>query len=258
MNNYIVYKHTSPSGKVYIGITSKVPRKRWSNGNGYLNNDYFTKAIKKYGWNNFKHEILYIGLSKAEAEQKEIELIAFYKSDKNDYGYNIQHGGSSVGKHSEETKIKIGIANKGTMPWDYVKHHSKETREKISKNHFGIKPNEETRLKMSLAKKGKKKDREIIEKIRIANTGKKRTIEQRKRIGASQKGKIVIHNEETKKKISKTMGKPVLCIETNIIYYGTREAERQTGIRCSGICECCNGKLKTAGGYHWKYVVQTI
>lgn len=47
MNNYIVYKHTSPSGKIYIGITSKVPRKRWSNGNGYLNNDYFTKAIKK-------------------------------------------------------------------------------------------------------------------------------------------------------------------------------------------------------------------
>lgn len=27
-NNYVVYRHTSPSGKVYIGITSKKPEKR--------------------------------------------------------------------------------------------------------------------------------------------------------------------------------------------------------------------------------------
>lgn len=33
--------------------------------------------------------------------------------------------------------------------------HSIETRKKISKSHFGIRPNEEARLKMSLAKRGK-------------------------------------------------------------------------------------------------------
>ena len=56
---FCVYKHVSPSHKVYIGITSRKPKKRWVNGEGYSNNDYFTKAIKKYGWDNFKHEILY-------------------------------------------------------------------------------------------------------------------------------------------------------------------------------------------------------
>lgn len=218
MNNYIVYKHTSPSGKVYIGITSKVPRKRWSNGNGYLNNDYFTKAIKKYGWNNFKHEILYIGLSKVEAEQKEIELIAFYKSDKNDYGYNIQHGGSSVGKHSEETKIKIGIANKGRMPWDYGKHHSKETREKISKNHFGIKPNEETRLKMSVAKKGKKQSKEHINKK------------------------------------AKSCSKKIKCYELNKEFPSITKASEITNIHKNSLCNCLKGRTMTAGGYHWDYV----
>ena len=36
---YCVYKHTSPSGKVYIGMTCKdPPEKRWSNGNGYKRN----------------------------------------------------------------------------------------------------------------------------------------------------------------------------------------------------------------------------
>lgn len=32
MNNYCVYKHTSPSGKVYAGITKLKPKYRWNNG----------------------------------------------------------------------------------------------------------------------------------------------------------------------------------------------------------------------------------
>lgn len=48
--------------------------------------------------------------------------------------------------------------------------------------------------------------------------------------------------------------KPIRCVETNIVYYGHREAERQTGINRNNICSCCTGKLKTAGGYHWEYV----
>lgn len=36
-------------------------------------------------------------------------------------------------------------------------------------------------------------------------------------------------------------------------FYGTYEAMRKTGIHNSQICECCNGKHKTAHGYQWKY-----
>ena len=46
--NYIVYKHTSPSNKVYIGITKQTLKARWKNGKGYKNNEHFTYAIKKY------------------------------------------------------------------------------------------------------------------------------------------------------------------------------------------------------------------
>lgn len=73
-------------------------------------------AILKYGWNNIEHELLYSGLSKEEAEAKEIELIAFYGSVEN--GYNIDHGGNTTGTHSIETRNKISIANKG------IKKHS--------------------------------------------------------------------------------------------------------------------------------------
>ena len=96
-----------------------------------MNNDYFMRAINKYGWNNIKHEILFQGMTKLEAENKEIELIGLYKSDQREYGYNIQHGGSSIGKHSEETKRKIGKANKGKPSWFAGKHHTQETKEKM-------------------------------------------------------------------------------------------------------------------------------
>ena len=64
---YTVYMHVSPSNKRYIGITRQAHEKRWKSGNGYAGNDYFYKAIKKYGWNNFEHNILFSELTKTEA-----------------------------------------------------------------------------------------------------------------------------------------------------------------------------------------------
>lgn len=110
---YTVYKHTSPSGKVYIGITSRKPEVRWGNGRNYVDNEYFTRAINKYGWDNIEHEILFAGLSKEDAERKEIELIKEYRSTDRAFGYNIENGGSALGKHSEYTKQKISESLKG-------------------------------------------------------------------------------------------------------------------------------------------------
>lgn len=46
----------------------------------------------------------------------------------------------------------------------------------------------------------------------------------------------------------------VKCIETGIIYPTTLAAEKDTGVQCSHISECANGKRKSAGGYRWKKV----
>ena len=79
--NYTVYMHVSPNGKVYIGITSLKPKYRWENGRGYKGNEYFYRAIKKYEWNNFEHIIIENNLTKEQAENMEIELIAKYRSN---------------------------------------------------------------------------------------------------------------------------------------------------------------------------------
>lgn len=127
-NNWCVYKHTSPSGKVYIGITSKKPQVRWANGLRYLKHVYFGKAIIKYGWNNFKHEIVLENISKSEAIYAEKYLIKWYKI--HGQSYNITDGGEGVfGLHfSEESRRKISRALLGIK-------RSSRTKELLSK-HF--------------------------------------------------------------------------------------------------------------------------
>lgn len=113
MNNYVVYIHTSPSGKKYVGVTSQDVNKRWLRGHGYFRNGYFTRAINKYGWDNFKHEIVAAGLSKEGAEFLEKTLIARYRSNLKRYGYNIKDGGDTNGKHAERSKRLMSEHRKG-------------------------------------------------------------------------------------------------------------------------------------------------
>lgn len=132
---YLVYKHTSPSGKVYIGITCETLAQRCKRGKGYRSNQAFWIAIQKYGWDNIKHEILFTGLSKDEAERREVELIAHYRSNEKAYGYNIASGGGvSRDFHlSKEAKEKIGAANRGEKNGMYGKRfkHTERAREKF-------------------------------------------------------------------------------------------------------------------------------
>lgn len=61
-----------------------------------------------------------------------------------------------------------------------------------------------------------------------------------------------------KERMALSKGKRVRCIETNIIYIGISEAARQTGISRSGISNCCNGKQKTSGNFHWEFVKEVM
>ena len=47
--------------------------------------------------------------------------------------------------------------------------------------------------------------------------------------------------------------KAVICVETQVLYKSTRDAERQTKVDHSDIIKVCKGVKATAGGFHWKY-----
>lgn len=277
--SYSVYKHTFPNGKVYIGITCRKPEYRWNYGKGYARQPLLYRAICKYDWDNIKHEILFKNLTKEKAEQKEIELISFYKSNQRDFGYNIDNGGNSIGKMSEDTKNKISKKIKGKNHPMYGKHHtddtktklsdinkgktlSDETKRKISNSSKGRRHSEEskikmseihkkipiskeTRIKMSMSKKGKHLSEKTKQKLREVNKGKTLSEEHKRKIGNANKGK-------------KIDGKYVRLVETEVVYQSIAEAGRLNKIIPSSISACCNGKRKTAGGYHWEFVNQDI
>lgn len=110
-----LYIHTSPNGKKYIGITSQLPKKRWANGKGYNNNKYFTRAINKYGWNNFSHEIIYDNMTSEEAKNKEKELIEKYDTTNSDKGYNLTRGGDGTTGHKVSEKTRKILSEKCKM-----------------------------------------------------------------------------------------------------------------------------------------------
>lgn len=85
---YSVYKLTAPNGKIYIGMTSNNPVKRWAGGHGYKNNKSFWEDIVKYGWDNIRREIVLSTDDEDEAHKKEISLILYYETTDPDKGYN--------------------------------------------------------------------------------------------------------------------------------------------------------------------------
>lgn len=55
------------------------------------------------------------------------------------------------------------------------------------------------------------------------------------------------------KRMAKSKWKKVLCLELDRIFDSEKQAERELKIGVSRISECCSGRNKTAGGYHWRY-----
>ena len=214
---YSVYKHTTPSGKVYIGITSKPPEKRWLNGRGYRENFHFFNAIKKFGWNNIQHEILAVGLSKAEAEQMEISLIAQYDSTNQAKGYNFTNGGQCVGTLTEKQKQTISRKAKEAYASGKRVHHNL----------------------------GKKLSEEIKSKLKEWHSHKTLTEEHRKHIGDAVRGKRIGG--------ANPMARAVVCVETGEVFSSIKEAADSIDTTRVNVSRCVNGRNKTAGGYRWQY-----
>lgn len=159
---YIIYKHTSPSGKVYIGQTNQIPELRFKNGEGYKSSKKFYNAILKYEWENFKHEILFTNLNKISADCIEIDLIYRYKQI--GISYNIANGGEGRTREYDtlETRQKMSISQykrfRNSVHPSKGRHHSKEAK-----------------MKMSIAKIGSHHSLNTINSIKRSMMGKNST-----------------------------------------------------------------------------------
>ena len=106
-DQWIIYCHTSPDGKKYIGRTSgKLSVRSGATGNRYRQNERFYSDIKRFGWDSFSHEVLDVCDSESKSMELEIYYIKKYDSTNPDNGYNKSVGGypSNKGLTEEERK----------------------------------------------------------------------------------------------------------------------------------------------------------
>lgn len=108
----------------------------------------------------------------------------------------------------------------------------------------------------------KKLSQETREKISQSNKGKK--LSQETIIKLKEARKLYVVTDATKQKIKDNhadvsggkhpRAKMVLCVELNLKFDCTRDAERRLGVNHAHISACCKKQRKTAGGYHWEYI----
>lgn len=97
------------NGKQYVGQTIRIKRRIWEHKND-KRNLLFPNAIKKYGIENFK--IISFSCPKEDLDWTETFLINELNTLAPN-GYNLETGGHKNKHHSEITKQKMSLKNKG-------------------------------------------------------------------------------------------------------------------------------------------------
>jgi group I intron endonuclease len=135
----IIYKLTSPSLKVYIGQTVDFDRRMAFYAGGHCKGQrHLHSAILKYGWYNFKKEVLCPSYSQSELDQLEIDAIKDHQAANPSYGYNLSLGGVGGGKRNAETKARCHLAQLGNKK-RLGRKHLASTKAKMSSVQFGAK-----------------------------------------------------------------------------------------------------------------------
>jgi group I intron endonuclease len=231
-----IYKITSPSNKIYIGQTTNYSKRH----NAYKNHKCkgqpkLFASIEKYGFINHTIEIV---------KECQVEDLNYYERYYQEYyesvldGLNLRYTATTdkSGFMSEETKKKMSDSGKGKII-------TEEWRKNLSIAGMNRRHTEEEKQKISQANKGKIKTPEHIAKIQATL----KTMQMPKR------------SEETKALQSLNNGKSKKVnqydLQGNFInqFRSGSQASRELGISVMSISSCALGKLKTGGGFVWKY-----
>ena len=248
-NTWIVYKHTSPTGKSYIGITHQKAPYRWGkNGNGYKQNPLLWRAIQKYGWGNFTHDILESELTEQEAFEKERYYIKKYDSYVPN-GYNLSLGGESGSfgyHHTDSAKRAISEASKRK---GFKGHkHTTEAKERNRLAHLGTKnPHSDTwKEKVSKSNKGKKRTEETRQKMREAKLGTHWSSERRAEYSKKQKDRGFRPSDECIKasNLARRVGVDMYINDIHVKHFNSMQScANELGITVAYVSLICNGKL---------------
>ena len=263
---YCVYVHVNKiNGKMYIGKTiyGDNPNKRWKRGNGYRTQKFFYRAINKYTWDGFNHEVIAKNLTQAEAANFEKLLIKLYNTKNPKYGYNCTNGGEGIEgyHHTEASKIKRNktmekylsnpeyiqkirdaaakrIICQFTLNGDFIKRYDSimDAQRQTGIHNAYISKNALSKLPSAhgyifLFEEDIEKINQRVEQYRLSKKPRKEHIVQ-----------LTLDGEFIKE------------------WNGAAEAGNVLNIQYKNINAVCRGKRNNAGGYRWMYIsdYQTI
>lgn len=218
---WCIYKHTNKiNGKVYIGQTCQEPERRWQNGQGYNPNCPFGKAIAKYGWDGFIHEIIETDIPTLdEANKREEYYISYFHSYiGDDYcnGYNATKGGDN-GEHLGKKVVCIETGE--------VFATAKAAGERYNVNSHGILG--------------------CCNNLPYMNTAA--------RLHWCFEEEYNPNNIQELKPYNGGQNKPIYCFELDKSFDTIAQAARELHINHTDISECCSKKRITTHDLHFCY-----
>lgn len=238
---YCIYLHKNKiNNKVYVGQTSVKPQYRWNHGEGYKTSTLFYNAIKKYGWENFQHIILYTNLTLEKANALEQYLIKRLKADNRNFGYNILDGGKNF-HHTEQQKQKQSqIMKEKWKDQEYRKNQSQKIKEKWK--------DQEYRKKVIEGISGENSHFYGSNKSGENNPmyGKHHTEEAKKKMSEAQKA-FNQKNPNARRGKNNPAARSVECIQTGERFDTCKEAAQWSNISTSSMNRNLNGQQKFAG-----------
>jgi group I intron endonuclease len=231
------------NNKLLIGQSTNILR-RFSQHKFYLKNNahdnrHLQFAYNKYGLENFIFEIL-VTCEEDHLYSEENYWCNILNTHNDQFGYNIKPTNpNGCYRHSQETKLKIGEANKG-------KKHSEEFKKKCS-----------------VRMKGHVKTDEIKQKIKESSIGKKHSEESKQKMSLAKKGKKIIFSLEGRDAVSKAhkewlalglKNKKIIDELSGEIYNSVTECIRYLNISSAAFYRNINGKGRFKNKYKLSYV----
>lgn len=198
-----IYKITSPSGKIYIGQSIDILKRKKNYSNKTCRGQVrLYRSIQKYGYKNHKFEVIE-ECDMDQLNEREILWQEFYKSTSNK-GLNC---------------LLVKTSTKKAV-------FSKETRLKMSESRKGKKFSEEHKIKISMSQKGRVFSKETIDKMRKSRVGFKHSKESVEKIRKNSTGRIMSKSGRLKCRNAKLdkVTREVLNTETGIFYNNTTAA----------------------------------
>lgn len=255
---YTVYKATCIiNGKLYIGITGNPfdvrQKQHFYDGGRVKPKSVFARAIKKHGRDAFLWVLIAEQLSKEEAEQLEIELIARYR----ELGYilyNVAPGGSApfLGvPFTEEHRRNISLGKKGVRSGPFLAAMAKRRGVRFSGSALA-----NVRIANAysiLCVTDGRRYQSIVQAASVYGVSRS-AISQCCKNGTPTKSGLFFRSESAPRSSAITQRqKRVVCLDDGQVYDSVLSASAHYNICPPDISSVCQGDAASAKDLHFAY-----